>query len=106
MTPNAVNLVDYFNTYGAYGLLMIIWYLDNRRIQSILDTYQQDMSETREMYKNNVELVRDYESLARDLHDVVIMNTQAMQATLDAVKTNQFCPLNRIDTTQTKRTPA
>lgn len=104
MQPTAaINLVDILSQYGPYGLLIIIWYLDNRRIQSILDTYQADMAETREMYKNNVALVKDYQSLATDLHDVVIMNTQAWQKTYDAVTTNQFCPLNRIEKQQTKK---
>lgn len=101
-TPAALNLVDIFGQFGFIGLILVIWYLDNRRIQGILDSYKEDMTSIKQMYESNVSLVKNYERLAQDLHDVVIMNTQAMQKTFDAVQNNQFCPLNRIDTHKVK----
>lgn len=61
--------------------------------------YQQDMQEARRMYENNVELVKDYRSVAGDLKDVVIMNTQVLTRACDAIETNQFCPAVRLEKT-------
>jgi len=47
------------------------------------------------MYQNNVKLVQNYESIARDLKDIVILNTQAVQKVCDKIETNQFCPAVR-----------
>ena len=49
------------------------------------------------MYEDNVTLVKDYARLANDLHDVVIMNTQAMTRLIDSIKTNQYCPAIRLE---------
>jgi len=54
------------------------------------------------MYENNVMLVENYEKLATDLHDVVIMNTQIMQRLADEIKTNQYCPMVRLEKVKTK----
>lgn len=48
------------------------------------------------MYEENVSLVKDYSKLATDLHDVVIMNTQAMTRLIESIKTNQYCPAVRL----------
>ena len=113
MPQGAVNLIDIFGQFGFIGLVLYIWYVDHRRFQTVVDehkaqisavleSYRTDMTETRRMYENNVELVKSYQILARDLHDVVILNTQGFQKTLDAVMSNQFCPLNRIEKKQTQ----
>lgn len=94
-TPAVISVLDILGQFGFPGLILYIWWMDNRRIQGILDTYKADMAEQRRMYESNVSLVKDYGSVASDLRDVVIMNTQAMQKTFDAVNTNQFCPLIR-----------
>jgi len=48
------------------------------------------------MYENNATLSERYESVARDLREVVIMNTQAMTKACDAINSNQFCPSVRL----------
>src|SRR5512139_3213370 len=47
------------------------------------------------MYENNVKLVQDYDSVARDLKEVVVVNCQAMQKVCDKVDMNQYCPIVR-----------
>ena len=83
--------------FGLVGVVLVMWWMDSNRIRKILDSYKEDMGEMRQMYKNNVHLVESNEDLAKDLKDVVIMNTQAWQKSLDAINGNQFCPRVRLE---------
>jgi spore maturation protein CgeB len=80
---------------GLPGLVFLIWYLDRKDFDKILKQYQADMNEQRRMYENNVELVKDYQGVSRDLKDVIILHTQICQQVNDNVINNQFCPLMR-----------
>lgn len=87
--------IGYFSTlkllgnFGVLGLVIFLWWYDNRQtrkiiechkkdLSKILDRYENDMTEMREMYKSNVALVKDYESIAGDLKDVVLLNIREM----------------------------
>lgn len=83
--------------FGLVGVVLVMWWMDSNRIRKILDQYKDDMSEMRQMYKNNTSLVKGYEGVANDLKEVVIMNTQAWQKTVDAIDSNQFCPMVRLE---------
>lgn len=107
-TINLASLFGLFKIFGIPGLVITLWWLDARsrrrreeehtkEVRDILAQYQADMQEIRRMYESNVKLVQGYEGLAHDLKDVVIMNTQAMQKISDNVKTNQFCPMVRLE---------
>lgn len=82
--------------FGLVGVVLVMWWMDSNRIRKILEQYKDDMAEMRQMYKNNVHLVEGYEGVANDLKEVVIMNTQAWQKTVDAIENNQFCPMVRL----------
>jgi len=84
--------------FGTIGLIIYLWWTDNRRIWAVMDRYKQDMDEQRKMYESNVSLCRDFASITRDLREIVTLNIQSMTEVSDAVKQNQFCPLVRIDT--------
>lgn len=47
------------------------------------------------MYESNVKLVEQYEKVASDLKDVVMMNTNALSTLSGAIEHNQFCPIVR-----------
>lgn len=87
--------------YGFVGLILmliiILWYIDNRKIYIILSRYKSDMEEMRKMYESNVDLVKDYKDLAVDLKEVVIMNTQAVTRMDTSIRDNQFCPMVRLE---------
>jgi len=94
--------------FGIVGLVIFLWWSDNKRIWAVidehkkdmadvLDRYQHDMAEQREMYKNNASLCRDFSEITKDLRDIVTLNIQKMTEVQDAVKQNQFCPLVRVD---------
>ncbi len=94
--------------FGIVGLILVLWYLSynytrktqdehKKNIYEILDRYRDDMQEMRNMYKSNVSLVQDYHSIASDLKDVVIYNTQVMTKISEEIRQNEFCPAQRID---------
>lgn len=90
-------LLKIFGDFGLIGLVILLWWMDNRRIMNILELYKKDMNEQRKMYDANVSLCKDFASIANDLRDIVTMNIQAMTEVKDAVNQNQFCPLVRLD---------
>lgn len=101
-------LAEVLKSYGPYGLVIaFLWFevRGNRRdhiahqqqVDKILKMYATNMDEMRRMYESNVVLVRGYESLAKDLKDVVIMNTTAVTRMCDEIRQNQYCPMQRLE---------
>jgi hypothetical protein len=93
--PTVNLLIEIARIFGLPGLIVLIWYFDMRNLRRILDKYEADVHEARQMYNNNVILVKSYQSLAQDLKDVVVMNTQAITQLCKDVEANQFCPIVR-----------
>ncbi|HCR12452.1 MAG TPA: hypothetical protein DIU49_03845 [Desulfovibrio sp.] len=93
---------------GLVLLIVVFWLIEDRRRRADLSRYQKDMDRILKAYgddlrvvtgyyKDNVKLVESYESLAQSLHDQVVLNTQIMQRLTDAICSNQYCPLARIN---------
>jgi len=55
----------------------------------ILDEYGKSVDAVSSYYKNNVLLVEGYERVCRDLHSVVVLNTQTMQRLCDKIDGQQ-----------------
>ena len=91
------NIFKIAGDFGLVGLILFLWWLDNRRIWAVMDQYKNDMAEQRKMYEANVSLCRDFASIAKDLRDIVTLNIQKMTEVDDAIRQNQFCPLVRVD---------
>ncbi len=108
------------NLLGLPGVIFIIWHFDNRRdqrkdelrnkeiaereraVNAILTQYKEDVAEIKHLYENNVNLVKDYNSICErqdrlytELISVVSLNTQAQTQLTEAIKNNTFCPLVR-----------
>lgn len=107
-TMGIISTLKLLGNFGVLGLIIFLWWYDNRQIRkiiaehkedlsAILGRYENDMAETREMYKNNVELVKDYKSIAGDLKEVVVLNIRECTKMKSSIDTNQFCPLARLD---------
>jgi len=96
-TFSLVGLVEVLRSFGPFGILLVIWWVDAKSLRKVLDCYKRDMAEMRQMYESNVRLVEKYEKVATDLQDVVIMNTQAMTKICDDIEKNQFCPMVRLE---------
>lgn len=58
-----------------------------------VEKYGEALSETRQFYKDNVELVRSWERMAEDFASVISLNTQTQQKLVDRIEHNQFCPI-------------
>ena len=96
-TLNPIWIVEVIKAFGFAGLVGAMWYIDSRSFRKVLSQYKSDMDEQRSMYMSNVKLVDSYLHLAKDLKDIIIMNTQAMQRMHDDIKTNQYCPQVRLE---------
>jgi len=70
-------------------MALVIVYTQKRRFESAIN-----------MYKSNVKLVDAYEDLAKDLKEVVIMNTTAMTQLGSDINRNQYCPMVRVEKKQ------
>ena len=96
-TINLIGFFEIFKNFGLVGLIIVLWWMDQKKVYKILDKYKADMAEQRRMYESNVSLVKDYQSVAGDLKDVVIINTQAMTTLSEQIRQNEFCPMQRVN---------
>jgi len=96
---------------GPLGLVIYLWWNNNKRqdelireyredIMKILANYKEDMEEQRKMYESNVSLVKDYHSVAGDLKSVVILVTQQITTVAAEIRQNEFCPMQRVEKTK------
>jgi uroporphyrinogen-III decarboxylase len=53
----------------------------------------------KEMYENNITLVKSFNKLADVLNDVVTLNTAKWSEATDKINTNQYCPMARVKKT-------
>lgn len=81
-----LGMIILFVVIGPWVSAFLLVHLQSRRFEKVV-----------KMYENNVTLVEDYAKLAKDLHDVVIMNTQTITTLVNAIKTNQYCPAVRLE---------
>ena len=103
MDPNIVTGTGYLQIIksildlGPIGLVLILGFFAQREIEKkttkyesqitvILAQYQKDMLEQRKMYEDNVELVKQYQSLAGDLKDIIVMNTTALTRLVEKIE--------------------
>jgi len=107
MDVNLLSILKILSEFGVLGLVIFLWWSDNKRvwavisqhkmeIAAILERYNQDMIEQREMYRANASLCRDFASVASDLREIVTLNIQKMTQVETAINVNQFCPVMRI----------
>lgn len=100
---NPESIVPLLSEFGLPGLILILWFISDRRYARLLDVhrtetaailrqYREDFKEVKSMYLNNVELVNDYSLLASNQHATVAHNAATMQSLRDAINSNQYCP--------------
>jgi hypothetical protein len=51
----------------------------------------------KQQYDSNVTLLKETQSIAKDLKEIVILSTQTSQKLTDSVEQNQFCPMLRLE---------
>jgi hypothetical protein len=91
---------------GLPGLIFIVWYVDQKRLDKVMARNKEDMTKviTRNkedmakvvrMYEDNVILVKGYERLAADLTGIIHLNTQVQTNLVNSIKNNHWCPVAR-----------
>lgn len=103
MDLNVLGVLKILSDFGVLGLVIFLWWSDNKRVWAVLNQYKSDMIEQREMYRANVSLCKDFSSVANDLRDIVSMNIQTMTRLDESVGQNEFCPMVRIRREKTMR---
>jgi hypothetical protein len=104
-------LLAILGTFGPYGLLLLLWYLESKsqrasadehkkEMSIVLQQYKDDMREQRLMYESNAALVKTTQDIASDLKDLVILNTTQMTTLSEDIRQNQYCPLVRVEKKQ------
>lgn len=84
-------------TLGLPGLIVTFWYIDHKRLDSVinqhredmhtvLNRYKEDMDAMRQMYRDNVSLVKGYEKLSDDLAGIITLNTQTMTSLVEQIR--------------------
>ena len=90
-------MVLIMNVLGLPGLIVILWYFDMKRIDSlilkhqedlkdVLAVYKRDVDTIGQMYRDNVSLVNGYEKLAGDLTSIITLNTQTLTSLVEHVR--------------------
>lgn len=67
-------LLIFMTVVGPWVMALVLAYTQKRRFESVV-----------EMYEKNVSLVDDYENVAQDLKDVVILNTTTITRLVDRI---------------------
>jgi hypothetical protein len=88
-------LLQILQSVGPVGLLVYIYWSDQRSIKRIQDEASQRFAAMKEMYESNVTLVKNYESISKALVDLVTLNTQHLTTVEQKIDSNQFCPFTR-----------
>jgi uncharacterized protein HemX len=87
---------------GPLGIIFFLWWDGAKERKKVEEKSREENKKWEErfqamkrMYENNVELVKAYESIAKDLHDTVVYNTTVMTQVKDIADHNLYCPLVR-----------
>ncbi len=70
---------------GPWLMALLLYVGQQKRFESVVI-----------MYKNNVELCEQVTDIAKDLREVVMLNTQQSTVLSEEIKQNQYCPLIRV----------
>ncbi len=102
---------------GMPGAVLVLWYIDQRKIdrimrehrqqfqeaaedhrkelQKVLSQYREDVAKVTRFYEDNVLLVKGYERLAGDLTSIITLSTRTLEGLVQRIDQNQFCPMLR-----------
>ena len=92
-----IEIIKMILDLGPIGVVLILGYFAKQQLDKtttqyqtqisiILTQYREDMVEQRKMYDSNVELVKQYQALAGDLKDIIVMNTTAMTRLVEKIE--------------------
>ncbi len=75
---------------------------NEERMRKVLEHYREDVASIKQLYENNVGLVKDYDralkenqALASELAGIIHLNTQVQTRLIEKINNNMFCPVVR-----------
>ena len=112
MTEFAAALKDFLmalQTLGPWGVVFFLWWQGQKDRRQFEETSREENRRWEEWnkaavrrYEDNVLLVKQTQSLAVSLHEIVVYNTQVMTQVKDRVDSNLFCPIMKDRTKKTE----
>ncbi len=88
-------LVAIVQAIGPLGLLIYIYWRDQRKIDHIQAETREYVRKFTESYDKNIVFINNYEVLAKALAEIITLNTQQMTTVIQMIKDNQWCPLTK-----------
>lgn len=86
-----LSILKILGDFGTVGLVIFLWWADNKRVWAVLEQYKKDMAEQRKMYEDNVKLVQDYDTIAKEHVDTIRLNVAAITQLTTFLKTKTPC---------------
>src|SRR5450759_1808737 len=80
---------------APWAVTVWITLIQDRRMITVLERQDKRFEEVVAMYERNVELVKNHERINENLQNLVILATSTLQAMVEHIKNNLFCPLVR-----------
>ena len=71
---------------GPWLMAVLLAWQQSRRFEAVV-----------KMYEDNVVLVEKHEEVCSDLKSVIMLNTQVLTTVEKDIKSNQFCPMVRLE---------
>ncbi len=94
------NLLSLLNVLGLPGLIVWIWYVDQKKINEILaqnaaclSQYKTDMTEMRKMYESNVVIIKRYNEVTDNYTAMAFKFTETITKLTILIENNMYCPL-------------
>jgi len=94
-------------TLGPWGVVFFLWWQGQKDRKQFEETsrveskrWEEWNKEAVRRYEDNVLLVKQTQTIAMSLQDIVIFNTQTMTQVKDMADSNLFCPIVRRETKQ------
>ncbi len=81
-----ITIIEQLLSFGPIGIVLIMLFYSLMQNREVLKQYSEDMAEQRKMYENNFEFVKDYHVLAKDLKEIIILNTQTLTRLTERLK--------------------
>lgn len=99
---SATTIALIINVLGLPGLIFVVWYVDQKRLDKVQAQAKEDMAKVVRMYEDNVALVRSWEATSQrqekmitEMLGVISLNTQAQTRLVESIRHNEYCPTVR-----------
>ena len=92
-----INLITGISSLGVPGVLIFVWWWNDKKLNVIMSKYDAHMDELREIYKESAKLNSQFYELAKDQKEMLVLSTQVLQQIKEDIRNNNFCPMARYE---------